>query len=709
MRFPVVALLIATSVLPVEGRTIEYDLVIDANEMDVTGEPVVGLTVNGGIPGPLLEFTEGDVARIHVKNDLDTWSSIHWHGLLLPEPEDGVPYVTFPGIAPGETFTYEFPIRQSGTYWYHSHSGFQEQRGVYGPIVIRPKTAEEPEADREQVLVLSDWTNEKPKDVMALLKSGNEWYSIRRKANQSLLGAIWRHKLGSFLAREWQSMPDNEISDVAYDRFLMNGATAPNFDADPGDTVRVRIIDGSAATYFYVTSGCGPMTIVAADGLPVEPVEVERLLISIAETYDVLVKVPEDGACELRATAQDGSGHVAGILGRGDVRAAPTIPFPDYYENTMNAGYLRAQWNTAWDVGGGVETFPPEEAEAIQGKPHAHHGMGHGAMKMGPPAQPGRPPNPYAKLRAPEDTTIPDPRPLRVVKLKLTGDMDRYVWSMNGETIAPDNTIRIKKGERVRFEMTNRTMMNHPMHLHGHFFRVLNGQGAHAPLKHTVNVAPMETTVIEFDANEEKDWFFHCHVLYHMHGGMERVVHYDGTEVDAATLAVRPKLYEDDWYAFGSTSILSQMNDGEAQISNTSNIVGAEWEVGYDDGEYDVTGTYSRYINRYLSPFAGVNAYNEDDIGSDVRGVFGLSYLLPLNARTAVWVGTDASFRWGIEKELNITRRLVMAVDIEYDTVTDWEYIAGAEYILTRHLSLAGQYSSEFGWGGGLRVRLYGP
>ncbi len=348
--------------------------------------------------------------------------------------------------------------------------------------------------------------------------------------------------------------------------------------------------------------------------------------------------------------------------------------------------------------------MPGESMKNMPGNEKPSSGM---AMKMSAP--PGRPANPYAELRAPWDTTITGPKPLRVVKLNLTGDMDRYVWSLNGEILRPDNTIRIEKGERVRFEMSNRTMMNHPMHLHGHFFRVLKGRGANAPLKHTINVAPMETTVIEFDADEEKDWFFHCHILYHMHGGMERVVHCEGTEVDAATLAVRPKLYNDQWYAFGAASVLSQMSDGQAQFSNTRNLIGAEWEVGYDEGEYDVTGAYNRYVNRYLSPFAGINAYKETDIGKDVRGVFGLSWLLPLNMPTSVWVGTDASFRWTAQKELFLTRRLVASADVEYDTVTDWEYTVGGEFILTRHFSLVGQYSSEYDWGGGLRFRLYSP
>lgn len=698
------ALLLATTTA--QAKVVEVNLTLDVEDVDKTGETVQGITVNGQIPGPLLEFTEGDTAVIHVHNKQKGWASVHWHGLLVPPQMDGVPYVSFPGIPPESTFTYEFPIIQSGTYWYHSHTGFHEQRGVYGPIVIRPKGEEKlpsvPDYDREQVIVLSDWTNENPHMVMGLLKSQSEWYSIVRNANQSLLGAIWNGRLVDFLSREWESMPANEISDVAYDGFLMNGATEQLFPAGPGEKVRVRIVDGSSSTYFYLTYGCGPMTIVEADGQPVDPVEVDRLLISVAETYDLILDVPPGKACELLASSQDGSGKVAGVFGKGEPAPAPEVPFPNYYINTMDAGYFPAMWRTAWDVGGSVEVYEPEEAEKIQGMPK-------GTMKMGMPMQEGRPMNPYKLLRNPDDTRLSEPRPLRVVKLKLTGDMDRYVWSMNGEIIGPENTIRIKKGERVRFEMSNRTMMNHPMHLHGHFFRVINGQGANAPLKHTINVAPMETTVIEFDANEEKDWFFHCHILYHMAGGMERIVHYEGTEVDAATMASRPNAYKDRWYAFGSVGAMSQMTQGQAQFANTYNIIGADFEVGYKDGQYDVTGAYSRYINRYLSPFAGVNAFYDTSYGRDVRGVFGFSWLLPMNAPTAVWVGTDGSFRWTLTKEMFITRRLVAAGNIEYDTTTEWEYTGAAEYILTRHFSVMGQYNSDFGWGAGLRVRLYSP
>ena len=707
--------LVAALFLPGAGalsEVVEAELVIGAAEVNFTGNTVEALTVNGGIPGPTLEFREGDVARIHVRNALDVAASVHWHGLLVPPSEDGVPFVNFPGIAPHSDFTYEFPIRQAGTYWYHSHSGLQEQRGVYGSIVIHPRGGEAHPADRDQVMVLSDWTDEDPEDVAGLLRSGSEWYAIERSTNQSVWGALRRERLLDFFRRDWASMPDNEIADVAYDRFLINGEAAPTFPGAAGDVLRLRIINAGSASYFYVNFAGGPMTVVAADGQVVEPFEVETVLVAVAETYDVLVTVPKSGAFEFRATAQDGSGHVSAYIGSGDRVEAREVPKPDYYRNTSNAGYLRAMWRTAFDVGGKVELLAADEVPA-KTSPHDGGAAGMGAMASRDMQMavevPGRPGTPYEKLRSPDDTRIPGPRPTRVVELNLTGDMERYVWSMNGRILRPSNTIRIRKGERVRFVLSNRTMMNHPMHLHGHFFRVLNGQGAHAPLKHTVDVAPMQTTVIEFDANEEKDWIFHCHVLYHMKSGMERIVHYEGTEVNAATLAVRPRLYEDAWYAFASANTLSQMSEGSAEVSNTRNLFALGWEVGYEDEEYDITGTYSYYINRYISSFAGVNAYEETDSGKAVRGVFGLSGLLPLNLPMSVWVGSDKSFRWNAGKEISITRRLVGFSDVQYDTETGWEWASGGEFILTRHLSLYGEYNSDYGAGGGVRLSIFSP
>ncbi|MDH4267342.1 MAG: multicopper oxidase domain-containing protein, partial [Deltaproteobacteria bacterium] len=299
---PVAGLIFCILFAPTQGRSalMEYHLTIAQQEVNIAGESVKGMTVNGGIPGPTLRFKEGDMARIHVHNKMSVETSIHWHGILVPPNMDGVPYISFPPIQPGTTFTYEFPIRQSGTYWYHSHTSLQEQSGVYGSIVIQP-LQNRLHVDRDYVILLSDWTNENPHDVNRTLKRGSEWYALEKGSAQSILGAARFGMLGDYFKRELQRMPAMDIADVAYDRFLANGKPESTLPAGPDEIVRLRIIDGSATTYFHVEFAGGPMTIVAADGPDVEPVQERRFLIGVAETYDVLIRLPGPGAYEFRA------------------------------------------------------------------------------------------------------------------------------------------------------------------------------------------------------------------------------------------------------------------------------------------------------------------------------------------------------------------------------------------------------------------------
>jgi CopA family copper-resistance protein len=333
--FYVFFLLLIRGVVPVSAAIIEYDLEIDEQNFNITGQIVTGMTINGTIPGPTLRFREGDTARIHVHNKMDVDTSIHWHGLLVPPGMDGVPYISFPPIAPGTTFTYEFPIRQSGTYWYHSHTSLQEQSGVYGSIVIEPDKSRL-HYDHDYVVLLSDWTNENPYAVNRTLKRGSEWYAIQKGSGQSILGSMHLGMFGDYFKRELQRMPPMDIADVAYDSFLANGKPETNFHAKQGDKVRFRIIDGSATTYFHLEYAGGPMTIIAADGIDVEPVEENRFLIGVAETYDVIVTVPGPGAYELRATAHDGSGYASIWVGSGTKYSAPEVPRPNLYHNMMS-------------------------------------------------------------------------------------------------------------------------------------------------------------------------------------------------------------------------------------------------------------------------------------------------------------------------------------------------------------------------------------
>lgn len=287
--------------------------------------------------------------------------------------------------------------------------------------------------------------------------------------------------------------------------------------------------------------------------------------------------------------------------------------------------------------------------------------------------------------------------------------MERYVCFLNNKPLSESDHILIKEGEIVRFIMINRTMMHHPMHLHGHFFRVVNEQGEHAPLKHTVDVAPMSTTVIEFYGNEVGDWFFHCHLLYHMKSGMARMVHYQGFEPDEAVQAVRPKLYSDSWYAWIEADFLSNMTEGAFSLSNTRTMFDAAWEVGWhkvEETDWEGLFTLGWYQNRFTSFFAGIDVLGEGSDVEDWRGILGLKYLLPLNMDFSAWVDTEAGARIMLEKDLELTPRLGLHGEVEYDTHDRWEGAVGLHYMLTRELSLIGKWHSEFGYGDGISLRF---
>jgi CopA family copper-resistance protein len=752
------AALCFVSAYPAAARTVEYRLTISETEVNITGKPETALTVNGGIPAPLLTFREGDLARIHVTNAMKEDASIHWHGMLVPNRMDGVPYVTFPPIKPGATFDYEFPIRQQGTYWYHSHTGLQEQRGVYGALRILPREGGV-RGDLDRTVVLSDWTDDKPHEVLRWLKRGSEYPAIQRGTSQTVAGAWKAGKEGDFWKRELLRMPPMDLSDVAYDRFLANGKPETHISAKPGQEVRVRIVDGSSSTFFHLEFAGGPMTVVAADGQDVVPLKKQRLLIAVAETYDVIVRPPGPGAYELRATAHDGSAYSSIWIGGGERHPAPDVPNANLY-NAM--GKLTPSRIFALTPGGAMG-MPDREVDA--GK-FDHPGMmgGHmsmkemmGDMEMGdmdmnhskmhsmqagvdphngkkhawdfkplgpdvssrtPLAMDGmeaRPGPPYKDLRAVKRTAFSKDRPVREVRLTLDGDMERYVWSLNNRTLFDSDSIKIRKGEVVHFIMINRTMMHHPMHLHGHFFRVINGQGDRSPLKHTVDVQPMETTVIEFAAEEVGDWFFHCHLLYHLESGMARVVHYENFEPYPDTAAVRHKLYRDPFYAWGTVDALSNMTEGSLELSNAAHIFRAEWELGWQnvpDAEWETTLLYERYYNRFFRLLAGMNTEGSVSTGPldfDVesnRGVFGFEYKLPLNIDSTVWADTDGGARVSLRKDIPLTPRLMFGGEVRYDTHDKWEERVHLDYLINRNVSLLGQWHSDYGWGAGVRLRF---
>ena len=760
------------------AKEVHYDLTIASAEVSLMERKARAMTINGGIPGPVLRFREGDLAVIRVHNHMHHPTSIHWHGMLVPPDMDGVPFVTFPPIEAGTTFTYRFPIRQSGTYWYHSHTHLQEQLGVYGAIVIEPKEGERHPA-RDHVVVLGDWSNRDPGMILRNLRRGSDFESIRKRTAQSVLGAFKTGTLADYFSREAMRMPAMDLSDVAYDAFLTNGKPEEHLPAEPGGTVRLRIINAAAGSYFHLNYAGGPFTIVSADGQRVEPVRMnEPLFIAIAETYDVLLKVPIHGACEFRATAHDGSGKTSLWIGSGERRAAPDVPKPFLYESMMgfdpkhalaltpagtmgmpdpkveagafdqpgmnmrgmdhggmsgtNHGGMEMEGRIKHDMSGGGRDHSGHgggtmDHASMSGMADAggHAGMKHFAPKWydfmlredaSRPAMqardgisPHRPFSPYKKLRAAKSTALPKNAPRRDIRLTLDGEMGRYVWMLNNRPITPSEDILIHEGEVVRFIMINRTMMHHPMHLHGHFFRVVNGQGDRSPLKHTVNVEPMSTTVIEVLANEPGDWFFHCHILYHMMSGMAQVVRYEGFTPAPETEAVGGGVYDehDPFLIYGHADLLSNMTQGHITASSLLNLFELDWEAGWDgvsDTEWEAELTYGRFINRYTTVFAGAYAEGVDWTREDERLIGGLSYLLPGNFLSRAWIGSDGEARIGVSRELMLTPRLSLFGELEYDTREDWSYQAGLSYILTGNLSATTLWDSDFGLGAGFTV-----
>jgi len=517
-----------------------YDLTVESKRVNFSGSERVALSINGQIPGPLLRFKEGETVTINVTNKLDTDTSIHWHGLLVPYQQDGVPGISFPGIKPGETFTYRFTTKQSGTYWYHSHSGLQEQAGVYGPMIIEPNGREPFKFDRDYVVMLSDWTDERPESVLSNLKKQSDYYNY----NQRTIGTFFKdisEKGWSATVRDrldWgdMRMTPTDIADVAGYAFLVNGRKPDQAWTGlfkPGERVRLRFINGSAMSYFDVRIPGLKMVVVQADGNFVQPVPVDEFRIAVAETYDVIVWPKEDRAYTIFAESLDRSGYARGTLATragmaADVpalRPRPVLTMADMAGHPgMDHGAMSGATTDASGAGAAG-------SHAMAGMDHA--AMGHGAMPgaqggtmksgIAPAAANGGKVLVYGDLRSMKrfaDYRPPD----REIELRLTGNMERYFWSFNGRKYSEAEPVRLKYGERVRFKFVNTTMMSHPMHLHGMWMQLDTGKKAFNPLKHVVNVAPGETLYVDVPVDAKGEWAFHCHLLYHMATGMFRKV-----------------------------------------------------------------------------------------------------------------------------------------------------------------------------------------
>ena len=506
----------------------KIDLAIGNHHFSTGGRSGHAIAVNGTVPGPLIRLREGQNVRLNVTNNLAEDSSIHWHGLLVPFQFDGVPGISFPGIRPGERFTYEFPIRQSGTYWWHSHSGLQEQAGHYGPIVVESADPD-PRYDRDYVVLLSEFTPIHPHEIMRKLKVGEHYFNYQMQT-------ATEGEMSGAMRRMWGKMRMNprDISDVTGSTytFLINGhgpADDLQLAFGAGERVRLRIINGSAMTFFNVRIPGVPMTVIAADGQDVAEVEVDEFQIGVAETYDVIVS-PPDGSHAIVAEAMDRSGMgVASLTSHAGHTATPpplrepvTLTMADMgmMDHGGMAGMegmdhsMRDTSTLPEDVkvGPGLDMVSPMPMDRMNFPGLGLDTVKHRVLR-------------YTDLKA--KRMNPHREVDREMQIHLTGNMERYMWSFDGKklTAVTDDPIRFGFDERVRVTLVNDTMMAHPIHLHGHFFELVNGADhMHQPLKHTVIVQPGGTATFDLTANEPGDWAFHCHLLYHMHAGMMQVV-----------------------------------------------------------------------------------------------------------------------------------------------------------------------------------------
>jgi FtsP/CotA-like multicopper oxidase with cupredoxin domain len=720
-------------------KIVRYDLYVRDTIVNFGDKPKHAIAVNGQIPMPTLTFTEGDIAEIYVHNELKESTSLHWHGLFLPNKEDGVPNLTQMPIEPNTTHKYTFPIIQHGTHWYHSHSGLQEQIGMYGNFIMLKKltdpTFRKGIDDLPSVpIVLSEWTDMKPDNVHRMLHNASDWFAIQKGTTQSYAEAIKSGHFKTKVTNEWKRMNAMDVSDVYYNKFLINGKNESQLSQfKAGDKVRLRISNGGASTYFWLNYAGGKITVVANDGNDVEPVEVDRLIVAVSETYDIIVTIPADKtAYELMVTSEDRTKSASLYLGDGIKQLTPTLPKLKYFEGMKMMNDMMKMNGDLDDMGMSMSynqmdmnvVMYPEitgEAKKISDK---MEGMkmtkdNYNSNKLSDIVTLN-----YAMLKSPTKTNLPKDAPIRELRFELTGNMNRYVWSLDNKVVSETDKILIKKGENVRVTIYNGSMMRHPMHLHGHDFRIINGQGDNAPLKNVIDIMPMETDVLEFNANVEGDWFFHCHILYHMMSGMGRVFRYENQApnplIPNPKLAKR-KLFADDrkFHFMAENDFATNGNDGEAMIQNTRWSIGTEWRLGYNEHHgYETETHIGRYIGKmqWIMPFIGFdwryrkmedgemerNLFNQTNT-KDKRSVFsaGLEYTLPMLIKAQAEIFTDGNIRLQFErKDIPVSKRLRM--NLMWNT--DKEYMAGLRYIIKRNFGITTHYDSDMGIGFGLNL-----
>lgn len=733
----IVPMLLFANVL-ISQKIVHYDLFVKDTIVNFSGKVKRAIAVNGQIPMPTLTFTEGDTAVIVVHNQLKESTSLHWHGVFVPNKEDGVPYLTQMPIAPNTTHVYRFPIIQNGTHWYHSHSGLQEQIGMYGSLILKKRNDDlhyrKGIDDIPTVpVILSEWTNYNPKNVHRMLHNASDWFAIKKGSTQSYLEAIKEGYFKTKLINEWKRMLAMDVSDIYYDKFLINGNNESQLSQfKKGDQIRLRISNAGASSYFWLSYAGGKITVVANDGNDVEPTEVDRLIIAVSETYDVLLSIPkENTSYEFLATAEDRTQSASIFIGAGQKQLATQLPKLNYFKGMkMMNGMMKMNGNMD-DMGMNMSLqqmdmnavmYPELSADPM----HKEHKMDmengessnaiHSMKKI-------RTLN-YALLKSPTKTVLPSHAPVRELHFELTGNMNRYVWSMDNKVLSEVDKILIKKGEIVRITLYNNSMMRHPMHLHGHDFRVINGQGDYAPLKNVLDIMPMETNVIEFEANAEGDWFFHCHILYHMMAGMNRVFSYQDQSqnpliIDKKWAYKKLQRESNQLHFMAQNDFATNGNDGMAMAQNTRWSFATEWRMGYHDKHgYESETHIGRYIGKmqWLMPFIGFDwryrKLNQNETEKNIFGQkntkdnrsqfsIGLAYTLPMLMIAKIELYHDGNLRMQLRREdIPVSKRVRAAFMLN----TDSEYMLGLNYIITKNIGIRTHYDSDMGLGLGICI-----
>jgi len=654
-------------------------------------------------------------------------------------------------IQPGTTYTYSFPVIQNGTHWYHSHSGYQEQIGMYGSMILKKRESDA--AFRKGIddlpavpVMLSEWTDLKPGNVQRMLHNANDWFAIKKGSTQSYAEAVRAGHFKTKLTNEWKRMLAMDVSDVYYERFLINAfpeSQLKQFKA--GDKVRLRISNGGASTYFWMRYAGGKITVVANDGNDVEPVIVDRLIIGVSETYDVVVTIPEKGiSYEFQATPEDRTSSASLFIGEGRKQLIEPLPKLKYFEGmkmmndmlnsdgTMNdmgmkMSLQQMDMNTVMypEITGETKNKTSKKSKVFK---EDHQEMGHSESSGIYHSSHGNSSSNittlnYGMLKSTKNTELSTHASVKELQFKLTGNMNRYVWSMDDKVMFETDKIPVKKGQILRITLYNNSMMRHPMHLHGFDFRVINKNGAYSPLKNVLDIMPMETNVIEFQANTEGDWFFHCHILYHMMAGMNRVFqvgNYTNPSLPNKKKAYKMLQHESNMTHFMvENDFATNGNDGMLMLQNARWALNSEWALGYNDKHgYEVETHLGRFLgrNQWFQVFVGFdwryrkmrhhevekNIFGQKNT-KDERALVsaGFVYTLPMLVNFQAEVYHDGNVRLQLMREdIPVSKRIRAGFMVN----TDKEYMGELSYILNRNVSLRTHYDSDMGFGLGLKL-----